>query len=75
MGDLLKTQPGSQLFTVFSAPRVKGPTAQKDGEFTVEVALIAAADYSIDAETGVGQTGSDRGSDRRQRRQGSVMIN
>jgi hypothetical protein len=24
MGDLLKTQPGSQLFTVFSAPRVKG---------------------------------------------------
>ncbi len=37
MGDLLKTQPGSQLFTVFSAPRVKGPTAQADGEFTVEV--------------------------------------
>ncbi len=37
MGDLLKTQPGSQLFTVFSAPRVKGPTAQKDGDFTVEV--------------------------------------
>jgi adenine-specific DNA-methyltransferase len=37
MGDLLKTQPGSQLFTVFSAPRVKGPTPQKDGEFTVEV--------------------------------------
>src|SRR6202790_992103 len=26
MGDLLKTQPGSQLFTVFIAPRVKGPT-------------------------------------------------
>lgn len=37
MGDLLKTQPGSQLFTVFSAPRVKGPTKQADGEFTVEV--------------------------------------
>lgn len=37
MGDLLKTQPGSQLFTVFTAPRVKGPTKQKDGEFTVEV--------------------------------------
>jgi adenine-specific DNA-methyltransferase len=37
MGDLLKTQPGSQLFTVFSAPRVKGPTKQSDGEFTVEV--------------------------------------
>jgi adenine-specific DNA-methyltransferase len=37
MGDLLKAQPGSQLFTVFSAPRVKGPTKQADGEFTVEV--------------------------------------
>ena len=37
MSDLLKTQPGSQLFTVFSAPRVKGPTKQADGEFTVEV--------------------------------------
>ena len=37
MGDLLKTQPGSQLFTIFSAPRVKGPTKQSDGEFTVEV--------------------------------------
>ncbi|WP_291996579.1 site-specific DNA-methyltransferase [Candidatus Accumulibacter sp. ACC012] len=37
MGDLLKSQPGSQLFTVFSAPRVKGPTQQADGEFTVEV--------------------------------------
>jgi adenine-specific DNA-methyltransferase len=37
MGDLLKTQPGSQLFTVFSAPRVKGPTKQADGHFTIEV--------------------------------------
>ena len=37
MGDLLKTQPGSQLFTVFTAPRVKGPTKQVDDEFTVEV--------------------------------------
>jgi adenine-specific DNA-methyltransferase len=37
MGDLLKTQPGSQLFTVFSAPRVKGPTKWPDGDFTVEV--------------------------------------
>ncbi|MGO9411897.1 MAG: DNA methyltransferase [Spirochaetia bacterium] len=37
MGDLLKTQPGSQLFTVFSAPRVKGPTKQADGEFIIEV--------------------------------------
>ena len=27
MDDLLKTQPGSQLFTVFSAPRVKGSDA------------------------------------------------
>jgi len=37
MGDLLKTQPGSQLFNVFSAPRVKGPTKQNDGEYRVEV--------------------------------------
>jgi len=37
MGDLLKTQPGSQLFTVFSAPRVKGPSKQDDDAFTVEV--------------------------------------
>jgi adenine-specific DNA-methyltransferase len=37
MGDLLKTQPGSQLFSVFSAPRVKGPTPLADGEFSVEV--------------------------------------
>lgn len=37
MGDLLKTQPGSQLFTVFSAPRVRGPEKQKDGEYVVEV--------------------------------------
>jgi adenine-specific DNA-methyltransferase len=37
MGDLLKTQPGSQLFTVFSAPRVKGPIQQANDEFTVEV--------------------------------------
>lgn len=37
MGDLLKTQPGSQLFTVFSAPRVKPPSMGSDGEFTIEV--------------------------------------
>jgi adenine-specific DNA-methyltransferase len=37
MGDLLKTQPGSQLFTVFSAPRVKGPTKVSDRAFIVEV--------------------------------------
>lgn len=37
MGDLLKTQPGSQLFTVFTAPRVAGPIRQPDGEYVVEV--------------------------------------
>ena len=37
MGDLLKTQPGSQLFTVFSAPRVKGPIQHAVGEFDVQV--------------------------------------
>ena len=37
MDDLLKTQPGSQLFTVFSAPRVKGPMRREDGEYVVEV--------------------------------------
>jgi adenine-specific DNA-methyltransferase len=37
MGDLLKTQPGSQLFTVFSAPRVTKPEKQPDGQFTLEV--------------------------------------
>lgn len=37
MGDLLKTQPGSQLFTVFSAPRVKAPEKQSDGQYAIEV--------------------------------------
>ncbi|AOS84351.1 hypothetical protein BIU88_09555 [Chlorobaculum limnaeum] len=37
MGDLLKTQPGSQLFSVFSAPRIKGPDKLPDGEYVVEV--------------------------------------
>jgi adenine-specific DNA-methyltransferase len=37
MADLLKTQPGSQLFTVFSAPRIKGPEKQSDGTYQVEV--------------------------------------
>ncbi len=37
MDDLLKTQPGSQIFSVFSAPRVVGPTRQDDGEYVVEV--------------------------------------
>ena len=36
MGDLLKNQPGSQLFRVFSAPRVIGLT-RTDGDFVVEV--------------------------------------
>jgi adenine-specific DNA-methyltransferase len=35
MGDLLKTQPGSQLFTVFSAPRVSAPAKQPDGQWTL----------------------------------------
>lgn len=37
MTDLLKTQPGSQLFTVFSSPRVKGSFDQHDGTVVVEV--------------------------------------
>ena len=37
MADLLKTQPGSQVFNVFSAPRVSGPTRQEDGDYVVEV--------------------------------------
>jgi adenine-specific DNA-methyltransferase len=37
MGDLLKTQPGSQLFTVFSAPRIKPPVKRSDGEYVIEV--------------------------------------
>jgi adenine-specific DNA-methyltransferase len=37
MDDLLKTQPGSQIFTVFSAPRVKAPERQGDGQFVLEV--------------------------------------
>ena len=37
MDDLLKTQPGSQLFTVFAAPRVHGPTKQESGEYVVGV--------------------------------------
>ena len=35
MGELLKTQPGSQLFTVFAAPRVDGPHRTDEGEYTV----------------------------------------
>ncbi|MCY4284445.1 MAG: site-specific DNA-methyltransferase [Thiotrichales bacterium] len=37
MDDLLKTQLGSQLFTVFAAPRVHGPTRQESGDYVVEV--------------------------------------
>jgi adenine-specific DNA-methyltransferase len=37
MDDLLKTQPGSQIFTVFSAPRVKPPVKEKDGQYVIEV--------------------------------------
>ena len=35
MGELLKTQPGSQIFTVFTAPRVRGPEEGEDGEYTL----------------------------------------
>jgi len=37
MDDLLKTQPGSQIFTVFSAPRVKPPAQEQDGQYVIEV--------------------------------------
>ena len=37
MGELLKTQPGSQIFTVFAAPRVTDPRRSADGEYTVEM--------------------------------------
>jgi adenine-specific DNA-methyltransferase len=37
MSDLLKTQPGSQIFTRFSAPRVKSPERQPDGQYVIEV--------------------------------------
>jgi adenine-specific DNA-methyltransferase len=37
MGELLKTQPGSQLFTVFSAPRVLPPRLLADGQWQIEV--------------------------------------
>lgn len=37
MGELLKTQPGSQLFMVFSAPRVKAPERLSDGQWVIEV--------------------------------------
>ena len=35
MGELLKTQPGSQIFTVFASPRVSGPEEGEDGEYIV----------------------------------------
>ena len=37
MGELLKTQPGSQLFMVFSAPRVAAPKRLADGQWTLEM--------------------------------------
>ena len=37
MDDLLRTQPGSQIFTVFSAPRVEGPIPRGDGRYTLAV--------------------------------------
>ncbi len=59
MGDLLKTQPGSQLFTVFSAPRVKGPEKQKDGQFTVEVEGMDVYDPVSNAVFPSEKTGND----------------
>ena len=37
MGELLKTQPGSQLFMVFSAPQVRAPERLSDGQWVIEV--------------------------------------
>ena len=37
MDDLLKTQPGSQLFTVFAAPRVRGPRRLETGDYMAGV--------------------------------------
>lgn len=37
MDDLLKTQPGSQIFTVFAAPRVAPPKKDRDGQWTIAV--------------------------------------
>ena len=37
MDDLLKTQLGSQLFTVFAAPRVQGPTRTETREYMVGI--------------------------------------
>lgn len=37
MDDLLKSQPGSQIFTVFSAPRVRAPEWTSDGQCVIEV--------------------------------------
>ena len=44
MGDLLKNQPGSQLFRVFSAPRVTGLTRQDGGDCVVEVEGMDVSD-------------------------------
>lgn len=37
MDDLLKTKLGSQIFTVFSAPRLRPPVRDKDGQYVIEV--------------------------------------
>ena len=49
MADLLKTQPGSQVFNVFSAPRVSGPTRQDDGSYVVEVEGMDVYDPATNA--------------------------
>jgi adenine-specific DNA-methyltransferase len=59
MGDLLKTQPGSQLFSVFSAPRVKTPEKQKDGQFIVEVEGMDVYDPVSNAVFPSEKTGND----------------
>ena len=49
MADLLKTQPGSQVFNVFSAPRVSGPARQDDGLYVVEVEGMDVYDPATNA--------------------------
>ena len=44
MGELLKTQPGSQLFMVFSAPRVEPPRWLADGQCVLEVECMDVYD-------------------------------
>ncbi len=45
--DLVRTLPGSQLFTVFSAPRVKPPKKDGEDQYTIEVEGMDVYDQSI----------------------------